>query len=240
MNFYFNMINQIKSINSFSGRSRIVNDIKDVRKAFDKTFPNLRSVSRCNIFYSEKEKLEHVADIKDISDKLKFVRSYIKILYNEGGIPEHFRGLIGIIKAFNVANCDEYAEIVKTILRLNGVKKVDIFELYAIDNFHRIKPRKLDHMITAIGVSKGKNQKQKGRVFIPSNNTKIIDFWLDNKVRKYKDVKDTYKIFGLNDSEKLAFKAVKSYEPNQEAFDVIIKQFPTLKIKRSNKKGLFK
>lgn len=234
------MINQIKSINSFSGRSRIVNDIADVRKAFDKTFPNLRSPSRCNIFYSEQEKFEHAADIKDISDRLKFVRSYVKTLHRDGGITEHFRGFFGIIKAFRVANCDEYAEILKTILRLNGVKKVDIFELYAIDEFKRHKPRQLDHMITAIGVSKGKNQKQKGRIFIPSNNTKIIDFWLDNKVRKYKDAKDVYKIFGLEDSEKLAFKAVKSYEPTQEAFEAIIKEFPALKIKRPNKKGLFK
>lgn len=234
------MINMHPQTISFTGKSRLAKDVANIEKVFKKTFPNLSSPSKFDIFYSEQEKLKHATKIKEFSNRLSFIRGYIQSLYSDGGIPEYFRGLIGIVKVFGVANCDEYAEILKTIFKLNGVKKVDMFSLYAIDEFKRSKPRALDHMVTALGVSKNKNQKQSGKIFIPSNHTKIIDFWLDGKVRNYKDAKQCYKILGLKDHEKLAFKPVKSYEPDVGAFNAILKDFPSLKVKINSKTRLYK
>lgn len=67
---------------------------------------------------------------------------------------------------------------------------------------------------------------------MPSNFTKLLDFWLDGKIRTYKEAKDCYKIFGLKDSDTLLLKPVKSYEPNKEAFNSIIKKFPKLDINK--------
>lgn len=228
------MINNIQSI-AFTGKNNIEPKIKKIRKAFDNYFPDLKSPSRMRLFANRDDKFINSKELTDISEKLSFVRYYKKTLYPEGGAAEYFSGLFGIVKAFKVANCDEYAEMLKTILRLNGFKKVDIFELYAQDASKKDAPRRLDHIITAIDVSNKKNQKQSGKLFMPSNFTRILDFWLDDKVRTYKEAKDCYKIFGLKDSDSLLLKPVKSYEPSKDAFDAIIKKFPMLKLNKQKK-----
>lgn len=230
------MINNIQSI-TFTGKNNIEPKIKKIRKVFDNYFPDLKSPSRMKLFADKNDSFTNSKELADISDRLSFVRYYIKTLYPDGGVAEYFSGLLGIVKAFKVANCDEYAEILKTILRLNGFKKVDIFELYAQNASKKDAPRRLDHTITAIGVSNKKNQKQSGKLFVPSNFTRILDFWLDDKVRTYKEAKECYKIVGLKDSETLLLKPLKSYEPNKDAFDAVIKDFPKLRLNKQKNKN---
>lgn len=217
-------INSNSSI-SFTARPKLKKVLPQVKKAIFETLPDIESPN----------KLVMAGDttsdtFKELNNRLGFIRAFIKTLYPDGGLPEHFRGLIGIVKTFKVANCDEFAEITKTALRTNGVKNCDIFEVYAQKPGSNEQPRRLDHMITAIGVKKNHNDKKHLRPFVPRPNTVIVDTYLDGYVGKAKNAKKKFRIFGLQPDEILMLKPVKTYEPDKASIEKIKNAFPSLVI----------
>lgn len=228
--FITNMINSIQSQNTFTGYQKPKRVLPHLKRAFESTLPNLRSPSK-SMFLSPDELASREKEFKDLNGRLHFVRDFIKTLYQDAGLVEHFRGFIGCIKAFNVANCDEFAEITKIILRMNGVKNCDMFSLYAKKINSKEEPRMLDHAITAIKVPKRKNNKRNQKPFIPNKHIIIADMWLDGFVGKVSEAKKIYKKIGLKDDEIIMLKPLPTLEPDKKCFDKIKQEFPTLKIK---------
>lgn len=229
------MINNIQSQNTFTGKPQALKKILPATKnAFFKTFQDLQSPSKA-LFLSKDEFEMKKKEITDINNRLGFVRKFIDTLFADGGLVEYFRGTIGCVKAFKVANCSEYAEITKTILKMNGVKKCDMFELFAQKGNSNEPPRSLNHAITAINIPKSKNNKRIQKPFIPSKNTIIADMWLDGYIGKVKNSKNVYKKIGLMDDEIILFKPMPTFEPNEECFASIRKEFPTLIINKQKK-----
>lgn len=214
---------------SFSARPNLKKMVPKVENAIFKTIPDVESPNKHVI----------AGDIssdtfKDLNIRLGFIRAFIETLYPEGGLPEYFRGLIGLVQAFKVANCDELAEITKTALKINGIKNCDIFALYAKKPNSKEAPRKLDHAITAIGVKKSKNNKQTSRPFIPNPNTVIVDTYLDGYIGTAKGCKKKYSIFGLKPDEILMFQPIKTYEPDKASIEKVRNAFPTLIVSKKS------
>ncbi len=224
------IINKTDYTNNFNGRVNVKRTLPKVRKAFDDTFKDLRSPSKAK-FMDEKDVLVKFGDIAELNRRLDFVRKFVGSLSLEGGLPEYFRGLVGCVKAFKVANCDEYAEITKTICRMNGIRKCDMYSLFARKLNSKEAPRSLDHAIVAINVSKNRNNKFIRKPFITDKNTMIVDFWSDGFIGNVSSAKNKYKKLGLMEDEELLLKPLKSYEPNKDAFAKIKKEFPKLYLK---------
>lgn len=228
--FIITMLNRIQSQNTFTGCPKPKKVLPRLKTAFESTLPDLRSPSKL-MFLSPEELASREKEFKDLNERLHFVRDFIKTLYQDGDLVEHFRGFIGCIKVFNVANCDEFAEITKIILRINGIKKCDMYSLYAKKINSKEPPRMLDHAVTAIKVPKRKNNKQTQKPFIPNKHTIIADMWLNGFIGKISDAKTLYKKIGLKDDEIIMLKPLPTIEPDKKCFEKIKQEFPTLKIK---------
>lgn len=228
MSFYASMITNIQSQNSFTGKSVFNKNIKQVKRIFFSEFKDVKSPARYELLPVEKQK-ELTPEIKELSDRLKFVRHFNKTLYQDGGLPEVFRGLIGCVKAFKVGNCAEFAEIGKTILKMNGINNCDIYTLHAKSPDGTL--RNLDQTLIAFKVPHTKNNpatKRNGTYFKPMENTRILDLWLDGFSGNIRQAKKKYKILGMKQNDELILKPENTYEPDLETIDKLKKVFPKL------------
>lgn len=223
-----NYTNTTNTLN-FTARPNLKKILPQVRAAFNKTLPDIQSPTRLHTFLNETEKSARAAEITELNNRTGFVRKFIDTLYRDGGQPEHFRGLIGIIKAFKAANCSEYAEITKTILNLNGVKNCDMFAVFAKKKNQ--PPRALDHAIVALGIKKSHNNKKTQQLFQPPAGTKIIDMWYDGYIGTIKGAHKKFRELGLQQDETILLKPLSTYEMDKEAKTVVKQAFPQLIIK---------
>lgn len=226
------MNNNIKNNYNFTGKSQFSKNIKQVKRIFNKEFHDVKSPAKYEMLPQEKQQ-ELAGEIKDLSDKLKFIRKFSQTFYLDGGLPEVFRGLIGCVKAFKVGNCAEFAEIGKTILKMNGIKNCDIYTLHAKTPNGIIKD--LDQTLIAFKVPKTKNNpitKRNGTYFEPTNDTQILDLWLDGFSGSVKQAKKKYQILGLNHNDRLLLKPENTYEPDIKTIETLKKQFPKLVFKK--------
>ncbi len=214
---------------NFTARTNIKKILPQVKEAFNKTLPDIQSPTRMHAFLSETERVARGTEINELDDRTRFVRNFIETLYDDGGLPEYFRGLIGIIQAFKVANCGEYAEITKTILRLNGIKNCDMFAVFAKKKNEA--PRELDHAIVALGIKKSHNNKKTQQLFQPPAGTKIIDMWYDGYIGTIKGAHKKFRELGLQQDETILLKPLSTYEMDKEAKTVVKQAFPQLIIK---------
>ena len=232
MSFYASMITNIQSQNSFTGKSVFNKNIKQAKRIFFSEFKDVKSPAKYELLPVEKQQ-ELAAEIKELSDRLKFVRHFSKSFYKDGGIPEVFRGLIGCVKAFKVGNCAEFAEIGKTILKMNGINNCDIYTLHAKSPNGTL--RNLDQTLIAFNVPKTKNNpvtKRNGTYFKPMEDTRILDLWLDGFSGTVKQAKKKYKILGMKQDDQLILKPENTYEPDFETIEKLKKAFPKLIFKR--------
>ena len=212
---------------SFTARPKVKKIIPKAAKKFKSFCAGVESPSYM-CYFTPADELSRTA-LKDANLRLGFSRTFRKNLLGEGGLPEYFRGFVGIIKAFKVANCDEFSELMKIILRMNKVKRCDMFALYS--QKANETPKALDHCVVALNVPKARNNKKNRVPFVPKDNVKIIDMWWPNGfVGNVKKAKELYKIFGLQKDEKLLLKPQPTLEPDKKCFDRILKDFPQLKI----------
>lgn len=226
------MIDKINSKASFSGRAQLPVNIKQVKRVFYSEFKDIKSPSRLEMLSLDKLNELNI-DLQELKNRLAFLRKFSKTFYQDGGIPEVFRGLLGCVKAFKVANCAEYAEIGKTICKMNGINNCDIFTLHAKAPNGEI--RTLDHTIIAFKVPKSKNSpitKRNGYEFVPMQDVRILDLWLDGFSGTVRQAKDKYKILGLNSSDTLLFKPENTFEPNLETINLLRENFPNLFFKK--------
>lgn len=222
------MIDNINSNLSFTGRPNVKKILPKAQKKFKNFCAGVESPSHMCYFTPADDLSPSI--IRDLNHRLGFTREYRKSLIADGGLPEYFRGLIGIVKAFKVANCDEFAEIMKIILRLNRVKRCDMFALYSQKGNEA--PKALDHCVVALNIPKSKNNKKSRIPFAPKDNVKIVDMWWHNGfVGNIKKAKKMYRIFGLQKDEKLMLRPLNTLEPDKKCFDKILTDFPMLKIK---------
>lgn len=213
---------------TFLARPNPKHIIPKAKETFRKTFNDIQSPSHV-CYFEDPDKMVG-SEIREMNERLRFVRNFLEILYKEGGIMEHFSGLLKLVKIFNIANCGEYAEIMKVILKINNVKKCDIYALYAKDNMQKI--RRLDHCIIGLNVSKSKNNKIIKKPFIPNKHVKIIDMWWPNCfIGNVKEAQKKYKIFGLTNNDTLMLRPVKTLEPDKETINEILIKMPELKIR---------
>lgn len=222
--------NSLKNKNcNFTAKPNLKKVLPQVKNAFNKTLPGIQSPTRLHTFLSEAERIARDAEINELNDRTGFVRKFIETLYNDGGLSEYFRGLIGIIQAFKVANCGEYAEITKTILKLNGIKNCDMFAVFAKKKNE--PPRALDHAIVALGIKQSHNNKKTKQLFQPPAGTKIIDMWYDGYTGTIKGAHKKFRALGLQQDETILLKPLTTYEMDKEAKTVIEQAFPQLIIK---------
>ncbi len=166
---------------------------------------------------------------EDLNIKLGFAREYRETLIDVGGLPEYFKGFLNIIKTMRVANCSEFSEIMKIILKLNKVRRCDMFAICSQKG--NSSPKMLDHCIVALNVPKSKNNKLKQIPFVPKDNVIIVDMWWPNGfIGNIKKAKELYKIFGLEKDEKLMLRPIYTHEPNKKCFEKILTEYPQLKI----------
>ncbi len=228
------MINNVQNNNfSFTGKSPLLKDIKQVKRIFFSEFKDVKSPARYELLPPEKQQ-ELAPEIKELSDRLKFVRHFNKTLYEDGGLPEVFRGLIGCVKAFKVGNCAEFAEIGKTILKMNGIKNCDIYTLHAKAPDGTL--RNLDQTLIAFKVPKTKNNpltKRNGTYFRPAEDIRILDLWLGGFSGKVKQARKKYRILGMKPDDQLILKPENTYEPDLETIEKLKKEFPKLMFKNN-------
>lgn len=212
---------------TFSGRPKTNNIVKEAQRKFEKFCYGIQSPSFIRYFTYHDDFCP--SEIRDLNYKLKITRIYRKSLFDEGKLAEYFKGFISNVKAFRVANCDEFSEIMKIILKMNKVKKCDMFAIYA--QKQNETPRPLDHCVVALNVKKSQNNKKKRIPFVPKKNVKIIDMWWPNGlIGSIKKVHKLYKIFGLEGNEKLLLRPIRTLEPDKKCLDEISRYFPQLKI----------
>lgn len=226
------MITNIQSQNAFTGKSAFHKNIKQVKRVFFSEFKDVKSPAKFELLPIEKQQ-ESAAEIKDLSDRLKFVRHFSKTFYQDGGLYDVFRGLIGCVKAFKVGNCAEFAEIGKTILKMNGIKNCDIYTLHAKAPDGTL--RNLDQTLIAFKVPNTKNNpatKRNGTYFKPVDNTRILDLWLDGFSGTVKQAKKKYTILGMKPDDQLILKPENTYEPDIETIEKLKKEFPKLVFKK--------
>ena len=221
---------------TFTGKSPLIINLKNVRKTFFKEFKEVQSPSKFE-FISLNRKLtdDEVANLQELKNKLKFIRKFSESFFEEGGLFEVFRGLIGCVKAFKVGNCAEFAEIGKTMLKMNNIKNCDIFTLHAKDKYGKI--RSLDHTIIALNTPKTLNNKYskvQGKYFKPLKDTKILDLWLDGFIGNVQQTSKIYQKIGLMPEETLLFKTEKTYEPDVQTLKKLRETYPKLVFKQIN------
>ena len=212
---------------SFTGRPKVNEILPKARDAFNAVLPELRSPTKFEYdFFENKPKTKE--EMLELNDRLRFVRSFLENIYKEEGKIGYFKSQIGLVKAFNVANCYEFAEIGKTILRMNKIKNADIFALYAKSPNGTI--RDLDHGICAINVGKSRNNKANPVPFVAKPNTKIFDMWLNGFIGKVKNARKIYRQIGLKDDEVLMLKPLKTLEPDNKCLNRVQEEFPKLQL----------
>lgn len=222
------MINNINTQNTFTGKSTFQQNIKQVKRVFFSEFKDVKSPAKFELLPIEQQQ-ESAAEIKDLSDRLKFIRHFSKTFYQDGGLYDVFRGLIGCVKAFKVGNCAEFAEIGKTILKMNGVKNCDIYTLHAQAPDGTI--RNLDQTLIAFKIPNTRNNavtKRNGTYFKPIGDTQILDLWLDGFSGNIKQAKKQYQILGMKNEDQLILKPENTYEPDLETIEKLKKEFPKL------------
>ena len=220
------MINNNYSQLNFGRKANLPQTLNNVRTAFKKEFRDVESPSYYRMIAPETIEQEQLLDLEN---KLRFVRAFSKTLIGDEGLLGHFRGKIGLMQGFKVANCDEYAEVGKTVLRMNGVKDADMFRLYAKTPAGTI--RDLDHEIVAVGISKSKNnygKKQKNEMFEPRKGAMIFDMWLNGFIGKVKNCRKAFRQIGLKDDEKLMFAPVRTYEADNTILTSLKDKYPRL------------
>ncbi len=223
------MISNIENNCSFTGRPNIKKILPRAKSVFAEQFRDVQSPSAIRHFLPDDE--IYPTQVRELNKKLRFTREFRKSLLADGQKPEYFRGFVGILKTFKVANCDEFAEFMKIILRINKIKNCDMYALYSQKG--NAKPSSLDHCIVALNIPKSKNNKIKRIPFQPKDNVKIIDMWWQNGfIGNVKKAKKLYKALGLKDDEKLLLRPLNTPEPDKKCFDRILKDFPQLKIKK--------
>lgn len=222
------MISNIQSRNTFTGRPpKLKKVLPKTKQILSEYFAEIKSPSRCR-FLTPEEFASKEAEIKELNNRFGFVKNFINTLYKDGGIPEHFRGLIGIVEAFKVGNCEQFSEIAKTLLKMNKVKKADMYAMYAKKLNSHEAPRSLNHSIVAINVPKSKNNKLTRKPFIPSKKVIGVDMWLDGYIGKVSESREVYKELGLLNDEVIMLRPLLTLEPNQAAFDAIKADFPKM------------
>lgn len=226
MGFIVNMINNNYPQISFGRKVKLPQKLNEVRTVFQREFSEVESPTHYRRLIPENIE---VAKLNELENKLRFVRAFSKTLIPDEGLPGFFRGIIGFMQSFKVANCDEYAEVGKTVLKMNGVKDCDMFRLYAKGADGSV--RDLDHEIVAVGISKSKNnygKKKKGEMFEPRKGAMIFDMWLNGFIGKVKNSRKAYRQIGLKDDEKLMFRPVNTYEADKEILTSLREKFPKL------------
>lgn len=229
------MMNNINNNFSFTGRSPLPSNMKKVKQIFYKEFKDVKSPAKYEMLPVEKQQ-ELAQEIKEASNMLRFLRKFSKTFYVDGGLYEVFRGLIGCVKTFKVGNCAEFAEIGKTILKMNGIKNCDIYTLHARTPDGSVK--NLDQTLIAFKVPKTKNNRMtkiNGTMFEPSQDTPILDLWLDGFAGKVKQAKKKYQILGLNPEDKLLLKPENTYEPDLITLENLRKEYPNLVINKKTR-----
>ena len=193
---------------SFTARPKVKKIIPKAAKKFKSFCAGVESPSYM-CYFTPADELSRTA-LKDANLRLGVSRTFRKNLLGEGGLPE-------------------FSELMKIILRMNKVKRCDMFALYS--QKANETPKALDHCVVALNVPKARNNKKNRVPFVPKDNVKIIDMWWPNGfVGNVKKAKELYKIFGLQKDEKLLVKPQPTLEPDKKCFDRILKDFPQLKI----------
>lgn len=219
---------------NFSGRPKLKKILPQIKQAFNTTLPDIESPTRIDTFLPLGQRIIQDAEIKELDQKIRFVRHFIESLIPDEGLAGYFRGQIGIVKAFKVANCGEYAEITKSILKINGIKNCDMFGVFAKKANSKDAPRSLDHAIVAFNVKKSHNNKKTAEPFIPRPGIRIIDMWYNGYIGTIKGAHKKFRNIGLMPGETIMLKPLKTYEPNNEAFEAIRRDFPRVLIKTKN------
>ncbi len=226
------MINNIQTQNTFTGKSAFQKNIKQVKKVFFSEFADVKKPASYSNLPKEKQ-LELANEIKETNLLLRVIRELQHTAYEEGGNFEVFRRLIGMLKTFKVGNCAELAETGKTICKMNKINNCDIFTLHAKSPDGSI--RALDQTMIAFKVPKSKNNimtKRNGTLFEPSQNTQVLDFYMDGFSGNVRQARKIYASFGLKSDEKLLFKPENTYEPEINTIEKLRKEFPKLVFKK--------
>lgn len=229
------MINTITQNNpqqNFTARPNLKRTLPKIKEAIQKTFNGTESPSMLIV-----QGKFGTDEYKDVNFKLKFVRAFIDSLYADEGLVGHFRGLIGLVRQFRVANCEEYAKITDTVLKVNGVKNGGVYELWAKNPNNSLPPRRLDHAVTVIRAPKSKAKgKGDNSPFIAPKSTQIMDMWLGGFVGTLKTAKKRYyETLGLLPEEQLMLRRVNTFTPDKQSLEVVREKFPSLIVNKINK-----
>ncbi|CCY25599.1 unknown [Brachyspira sp. CAG:484] len=222
------MINYLQNNYSFTGRSPLPKNIKEVKRVFFSEFADVKKPASYSSLPKEKQ-IELAKEIKESNMLLRVIRELQHTAYEEGGNFEVFRRLIGMLKTFKVGNCAELAETGKTICKMNRINNCDIFTLHAKSPDGKI--RALDQTMIAFKVPKSKNNritKKNGTMFEPAPNIPVLDLYMNGFSGNVRQSRKIYSSFGLKPDEKLLFKPENTYEPDINTIEKLRQEFPSL------------
>ena len=209
---------------NFSGRPNINKDLVKTRDCFNKFFSGIQSPTKL--------RLETNSTIFDCNENIyeldaKLLQARLMMDYSTENSTSYFQSLISIIKYFRVGNCHEFAEIVKTILNINGIKKCGLYQVYAKDKNGNM--RQIDHIVTVLGLKAHKN---KSILLEPRDKTKIIDLWADNYIGTIGKAKKKYAKLGINTDDKILLKQIDTPRIDKPCINYLRKMFPGLIFKK--------
>ncbi len=222
------MINYLQNNYSFTGRSPLPKNIKEVKRVFFSEFADVKKPASYSSLPKEKQ-IELAKEIKESNMLLRVIRELQHTAYEEGGNFEVFRRLIGMLKTFKVGNCAELAETGKTICKMNRINNCDIFTLHAKSPDGKI--RALDQTMIAFKVPKSKNNritKKNGTMFEPAPDIPVLDLYMNGFSGNVRQSRKIYSSFGLKPDEKLLFKPENTYEPDINTIEKLRQEFPSL------------
>jgi len=220
-------INKIDNF-TFCGKPNSKKVLANVKRVFNENFPNLKSPWK--YYYFDDDMPVTKNELLDIDEILKNIRKILTTPSSKKNPDRIFPKYIQAIKTYKVANCREHAEIANLILKINKIKKCDIFSVFVKKPNGRIFD--IDHCVAALNVSKAKNNKISQKPFIPSKQVKIVDLWwpecfIGNK----NEAKKIYEKFNINDDDEILLKPMKSFKINKKIIKIMEKLIPSLKIK---------
>lgn len=222
------MINYLQNNYSFTGKSPLPKNIKEVKRVFFSEFADVKKPASYSSLPKEKQ-IELAKEIKESNMLLRVIRELQHTAYEEGGNFEVFRRLIGMLKTFKVGNCAELAETGKTICKMNRINNCDIFTLHAKSPDGKI--RALDQTMIAFKVPKSKNNritKKNGTMFEPAPDIPVLDLYMNGFSGNVRQSRKIYSSFGLKPDEKLLFKPENTYEPDINTIEKLRQEFPSL------------
>lgn len=222
------MINYLQNNYSFTGKSTLPKNIKEVKRVFFSEFADIKKPASYSSLPEEKQ-IELANEIKEANLLLRVIRELQHTAYEEGGNFEVFRRLIGMLKTFKVGNCAELAETGKTICKMNRINNCDIFTLHAKSPDGTI--RALDQTMIAFKVPKSKNNritKKNGTMFEPAQDISVLDLYMNGFSGNVRQSRKIYSSFGLKPEEKLLFKPENTYEPDINTIEKLRQEFPSL------------